>query len=395
MRLSLLSFLLSFLAGLGSSLRALYLLLAPRFAERSRPSSRLLSRGLPRLAVLIAAHNEAAVIPTTVSRVWSELQSTDAVFVVADNCVDETAEAAEAVGALVYRRDDPAHVGKRFALRWLLESARNEVHAFDALVLLDADAFVEKGFFDEMRQMLVDGHVAVQGFVRPTTVQHSSVSAIAGYSELLAQCIDDATRTRLGWSVPLRGTGMVFRTQLFEEVIPVLRTRVEDLELSLLLAAKEVRVAFAPQAVISDPKPTNLQQVARQRGRWLQGHTEVLRYYWRDILWLLIWGDIGTKTLVLSLLLKPKSLVFALKALLLMLLLLFPLPLDSLRLTAIVLLSAALLIDIGYYLFGLLFVDNPGLYGKALLMVPLYVVMWLWAMLISLVSKDPWLRARD
>jgi len=347
------------------------------------------------LAVLIAAHNEAAVIPTTVSRVWSELRSTDAVFVVADNCADETAEAAEAVGALVYRREDPAHVGKGFALRWLLESAGNEVRAFDALVLLDADAFVEKGFFDEMRRMLVDGHKAVQGFVRPAIVQRSSVSAIAGYSELLAQCIDDATRARLDWSVPLRGTGMVFRTQLFEEVIPALRTRVEDLELSLLLAAKGAKVAFAPQAVVSDPKPTNLQQVARQRGRWLQGHTEVLRYYWQDILWLLIWGDIGTKTLVLSLLLKPKSLVFALKALLLMVLLLFPLPLDSLRLTAIILLSAALLIDIGYYLFGLLFVDNPGLYGKALLMVPLYVVMWLWAMLISLVSKDPWLRARD
>jgi len=186
---------------------------------------------------------------------------------------------------------------------------------------------------------------------------------------------------------------MAFRTDVLRDLAPHLGTRAEDVELSLL-AARDGPVAFAPAAIVYDPKPLNTTQAATQRARWLRGQWEIWRCHWRDILHLLIKGDIGQKALLFSLLLKPKALVFSLKALLLGLFLVIPFPPIWLRNAIIVLLGGAVLVDLAYYIIGLALVDDPCFYARALLSAPLYVLMWLRGMLIAVVSKEPWPRAR-
>jgi cellulose synthase/poly-beta-1,6-N-acetylglucosamine synthase-like glycosyltransferase len=166
------------------------------------------------------------------------------------------------------------------------------------------------------------------------------------------------------------------------------------MELSLL-AARYGPVAFAPAAIVYDPKPPNSAQVATQRARWLQSQLEIWRYHWRDILHLLIKGNIGELALLFSLLLKPKTLVFSLKAFLLGLSFAIPFHSVWLRNVFVAFLSGAILMDIAYYIIGLAFVDDPRFYAKALLSAPLYVLMWLRGMLIAILSKEPWLRVRD
>lgn len=315
-------------------------------------------------------------------------------FVIADNCMDATAMVARAKGAHCLERFDPATPGKGKAIQWFLREARGVLRAFDVVVLFDADSQVDPAFLQEITKAFAGGAQAVQGFVSPVPAPRSPISALAAYSELLAQKIVDMASAQLGWPVPLRGTGMAFRTEVLTEMAPYLRTRAEDVELSLL-TARHGSVAFAPAAIVYDPKPANTAQVATQRARWLQSQGEIWRYHWRDILHLLIRGDIGQKALLLSLLLKPKALVFSLKALLFGLFLLLPFSPLWLRNAIVVLLGGAIFVDLAYYIIGLAFVDDRRLYAKALLGAPLYLLMWLRGTLIAIISKEPWLRARD
>jgi len=317
------------------------------------------------------------------------------VFVIADNCTDETAVVAWTKGAYCLERFDPANPGKGKAIQWFLREGANVLQAFDAIVVFDADSQVDTAFLQEISKAFAGSAPAVQGFVLPMPAQRSPVSSLAAYSELLAQKIEDRARSHLGWPVPLRGTGMAFRIKMLKEIAPSLRTKAEDVEMALLIAGNG-RIAFAPEAIVYDPKPSNVARVATQRARWLQSQWEIWRYYWRDIiLRLLVKGDIGQKALLFSLLLKPKALVFSLKVLLFGLFLAIPFLPTWLRSAVVILLSGAVLVDIAYYIVGLAFVDDPRYYAKALFSAPLYILMWLRGMLIATISKEPWLRARD
>ena len=66
-----------------------------------------------RYAVLISARNEEAVIGHLLDSIRQQDYSQENldVYVVADNCTDNTAGAAREAGAIVYRRSDRVHVG--------------------------------------------------------------------------------------------------------------------------------------------------------------------------------------------------------------------------------------------------------------------------------------------
>src|SRR5207248_6168513 len=139
-----------------------------------------------------------------------------------------------------------------------------ELAAVDALVILDADSRLRPGAVDRLVAALDAGAGAAQGFVWPLPADKSPAGLLAAYSEWVAQGLDDRLRERLGWSAPLRGTGMALRLQLLRELAPRLRTRVEDVELTLLVLARGDRIAFVAGAVVEDPKPAGATRAARQ-----------------------------------------------------------------------------------------------------------------------------------
>lgn len=199
------------------------------------------------------------------------------------------------------------------------------------------------------------------------------------------QQIDDRARAACGWPVPLRGTGMAIRPSLLAELSPLLHTQAEDLELDILLALRDARVIFVPEAVINDPKPTRADGASRQRARWLKGQLDVVRDYLPDLPRLLAKGRdrglIGDLFLFLPLFWRPKLLFIALRVVL------WPIfPLVA---------TIGLLLDLLYYLAGALFVDRPRQYLRDLLGVPLYLLVWGQSLLLALLhrGRTVWLRA--
>ena len=374
-----------------SAFRAFYLVL--RLADRRHSATPLpLATDLPHLAVVIPAHDEAEVIGATVRQVRQSDYPPDrlSVFVIADACHDATAQVAQTAGARVWEREGDAARGKGPALDWFLRVAGHELDAFAALVVLDADTQLEPTALARLAAALARAPV-VQGFIQPVHADGATVASLAALSEILSQAVDDTARARLGWPVPLRGAGMALPPRLLADLSPRLRTRIEDTEMSLLLAQRRVPVAFAPDAVIGDPKPADAVRAARQRARWLQGRAEVYRRYGPLLLRLLLDGRPGDAALVLTLGLRPKTLVVALKAVL-------GVGLALSRLRAGRFTGAGLLvataIDLVYYPAGLTVVERPEVYAPALLRAPAYGLMWLRGLWTALRSREAWLSAR-
>jgi len=344
------------------------------------------------LAVVIPAHDEAVVIGETVARLRQWVPA-EAMFVIADNCTDDTAAVARRAGARAWERRDQFERGKGAALRWFFSTAQVDLQPFDGLAIFDADSWVDEQFLRYASTMMAQGTDVIQGLVQP--ISGGALTAdLAAYSELISQYIDDTARTRLGWPGPMRGTGMVFRRDVFQTLLPHLRTKLEDAELSLLLAAGNRQVSFVRQAVIRDPKPSNVQGVASQRARWLQGQREVWRYHGRLISRMVWSGRLSLISLLLAILFKPKTFIFALKGAFFGLFLTLPGLTTGLRWGLVGISGLALGLDLIYYIAGLWFVETPGRYARALALSPFYLVMWLWSLALSVISRQPWLKVR-
>ena len=79
-----------------------------------------------RFMAIIPAHNEEAVIENLVISLKNQDYPKDLydIYVIADNCTDNTAKIAKKAGAIVYERFDSMHKTKGAALNWFLSQKR-------------------------------------------------------------------------------------------------------------------------------------------------------------------------------------------------------------------------------------------------------------------------------
>ena len=225
----------------------------------------------PRMAVLIAAHNEEAVIGGAVQALMQQRFPAAGydVFVVADNCSDRTATEARRAGATVYERFSNADLKtKGRALAWMWQHVR--FFDYGAVVVLDADNHADPGFLMAIGTELARGHQVVQGIRRTKRHDAGAVADLDGITELCTHRIGAAGKQRLGLGGPLMGSGVAFAAPVFERLIAdVGETVVEDCEWQARLAEDGTEIRWAPNAVVYDEKTANPEAMARQRERWV------------------------------------------------------------------------------------------------------------------------------
>jgi cellulose synthase/poly-beta-1,6-N-acetylglucosamine synthase-like glycosyltransferase len=338
-----------------------------------------------RMLVVIAARDDGAALRVTLPTFAGAMRpGLDRLLVVADRCRDDTAAVARAGGAAVRERPEGiGRPGKAGALLFGLESEPAE----GLTAVFDADSRPSPGFCAAAESALSAGQVG-QAFVAPIAGR-SLLSRLSAYSEIVSQRVSDRLRERLGWGVPLRGTGMVVPTGLLREELARCSTQVEDLELTLLFAARGIRVARLP-ASVEDPKPELAAGLAAQRARWMAGQLSALRARRREIARLV--RRLEGATLVLSLFGKPRSLFFALRLALLVVLL--AVARSPVVLAAAGVVSLFLARDLAWLLAGLAVVDRPAEYVPVVLAAPLYPLLWAASAVRSLSARGRWLSAR-
>ena len=335
----------------------------------------LQAAALARIVVVIAAHNEAALLPFTLPPVLAQLQPGDELWVIDDGSADGTARVARAAGAQVARRARPAG-SKGQALRWWAAGAGAHVDGTWGVLVLDADSRPGADCVAQLRAALQAGIVAGQALVQPVDYAGGVLRELGACSELMEQLLDDTRRAARGWPVRLRGTGMLLRGDVFAAAVRRLCTRIEDVELTLFVAAAGHGIAALHAAQVLDPKPASSRDAARQRARWLRGQVRVLRMHWRVVLAVAARGP-GGLSLLGSVLAKPRSVLVACK--LLAALLLAGLAAHAHALPIVVpavLLFMWILPDAIYLARGLRLPQTRGL-ALRLVFAPLYALWWL------------------
>jgi hypothetical protein len=182
---------------------------------------------------------------------------------------------------------------------------------------------------------------------------------------------------------------MVVDRELLEAALRRCVTFVEDLELTLILAADGIparRLACG----VADPKPATVSGVVAQRARWLAGNLSALFARRREIGRLL--GSLSGATLVLSLFARPRSLLFSARLVLLLGLRAWASGRLARGVEAV--LVVFLLRDLALLVGGLFVVDRPGFYLPAVLAAPIYPFVWAASALRSLFARRRWLSAR-
>ena len=338
-----------------------------------------------RIAMVICAHNEASIIQKTVQLALEAARIEDSLFVVADNCSDSTASVAEEAGAQVYRRDVHCPPGKGAALAWFVRSHWNVLRKFSRVVVLDADTIVRNDFLDQIRSRIAESDCVMQCFVLPSEYENSPISTLIALSELLEQSIFNRIKTYLGWSVRLRGTGMVIAPSILLSVCDDLHTDVEDIALTLLISSKNMKIVQLSNIFVQDPKPHETSAASRQRARWFRGQWAALWYYRSSILRILTQGPGGFE-LIGGIFLKPRWLMMAIKVLLAIQFIQTPIWGG--------LFALWFLFDFILILIGISQIENKTIFIKALFYLPGFVLMWLKSILLSF-QKIPWLRVRE
>jgi len=348
----------------------------------------------PDVAFVILARDEADILEETILDLQTYLARDEVIHVVADACQDRTAEVAREAGSVVWERHEPRTSGKGAALGWWLDQTA-EHDPDQVIVVLDADSRLTPDFAPGLRSRFTQNIQALQCRILPSLSSETPGALISALSELSEQFVDDALRKRAGWPVRLRGTGMAIRRSVLERFAPSLHTLVEDVELSLLMTAAGVHIVSAPELIVLDPKPTSDKWVIRQRARWLRGQVQVWQDYRPQIFQIMCQRFPGI-SLLASLLLKPKTLLWLAGALCSLFLLglsaLTGLQLGGFFAGAITTVYA--MMEGIKILYTMSRIPDRRQIWKAFLYSPLFLFVWLSSMILAAWSGQVWLRSR-
>lgn len=238
---------------------------------------------LHNFAVLICARNEAAVIGDLIDSIEYQTYNKDliTVFVLADNCTDNTAEIAKLKGAKVYSRFNKELIGKGYALQELRQHITEDYpEGFDGYFVFDADNILSPNYIEEMNKTFSEGNDVITSYRNSKNYGDNWISAGYALWFLRESRYLNNARDLIGTSCMVSGTGFLFSRKIAENINDwPFHTLTEDIEFSADLIVNGYRIAFCPAAEFYDEQPTGFAQSWRQRLRWSKGYLQVFKKY--------------------------------------------------------------------------------------------------------------------
>ena len=234
-----------------------------------------------RFMAIIPAHNEEAVVGNLIESLKKQNYNKDLydIYVIADNCTDNTAKVAKEAGAIVYKRFDETKKTKGYALNWFLQQKIKENAPYDAFFVFDADNIVHPDFIKNMNKKLCQGEDVVQGYRDIKNPTDSWITAGYAIFYWTMHRFYHLARYNLGLSPLLNGTGFMVRFDVVKPQGWDTKTLTEDIEFSLKRIIKGKKLGWATDAIVYDEQPVGFKQSWSQRSRWTVGHMQCLKIY--------------------------------------------------------------------------------------------------------------------
>jgi cellulose synthase/poly-beta-1,6-N-acetylglucosamine synthase-like glycosyltransferase len=255
--------------------------------EMPRPAVRQ-PRDLPKVSVVVPAHNEEASIGQVLASLRWQTCPPTAIYVIADNCTDRTAEiAARENGVQVFYTNGNQHK-KAGALNQLLEQILPSVADDEMILVQDADTFLDPSFLEVTSAKISQGYAAVGGNFRGQS--GGSICGALQRNEYVRYA-RDVGRKR-GKVLCVTGVGTVFSARALKDVAAAYEdgrlpspaggfvysyaTLTEDNFMTLALKSLGHKVLAPESAVMTTEVMLTWRELGRQRLRWKRGAIEDL-----------------------------------------------------------------------------------------------------------------------
>lgn len=237
-------------------------------------------------AIVISARNEERVIGNLLDSLNKQNYDKKliTIFVVADNCTDNTAKICRSKGAICYERFDPSKARKGWALEFLFDNIKRDygIEAFDGYIIFDADNVVEPTFVSEINKAMVKqaGGVVI-GYRNTKNFSTNVISSAYGFHFGRSILTRHRPRQVLHSSTHLAGTGYCISSNLLKDGWHF-HTLTEDTEFTMDCVSKGITIGYCEAAEFYDEQPTNFFVAFRQRMRWTRGRLVVFfKYFFR------------------------------------------------------------------------------------------------------------------
>ncbi len=237
-----------------------------------------------RYAVVIAARNENTVIGNLIDSIKKQKypQNLIDIFVVADNCTDNTADVARRAGAIVYERFNTQLVGKGYALSYVLNQIAQDYgeNTYEGYFVFDADNLLDENFVAEMNKQFDKGYRILTCYRNSKNYASNWISA--GYSLwfLRESKYLNYPRMLLNTSCAISGTGFLIHNDIIRKNHGWKHHLLtEDIEFSVDNVINGETIGYCGSAKLYDEQPCTWKQSWTQRLRWSKGFYQVLGKY--------------------------------------------------------------------------------------------------------------------
>jgi cellulose synthase/poly-beta-1,6-N-acetylglucosamine synthase-like glycosyltransferase len=256
----------------------------------------------PRVAVIVPAWNEGAVVGRTIDTLVALEYPSDRlrVYVVDDASTDDTPDvvrdrAAHHPGRVVHLRREDGGQGKSHTINHGLRTIQAEGW-YEAVLIIDADVIFTKTSLRRMVRHLARPEVgAVTAYIKEGSRPANFMNRFIAYEYVNAQAGARRAQNVLGVQACLAGGAQLLRRDALEAIGGAIDTSslAEDTFTTLNVQLAGWRVVFEPHAIVWAEEPHDIAGLWRQRLRWARGNVQVTLRYRR--IWLRRWkvGRLG------------------------------------------------------------------------------------------------------
>lgn len=223
---------------------------------------------LPKLALLIAGHNEELVIEQTLrSAIRAGIRRKD-IYVVDDNSSDATKKIAVSIlgpdNVIKVRRSGKGLALTKGAKKFKLTQRYEWIH------IADADGGFAQNYFSIFRSRLNPSYAAATGYVR--SLPGSIIGQYRVFEYTIGMEIHRRFQALTHTVSVIPGPTSCFRSDIFDKVNFANKCITEDFDVTLQIHRQKLgKVQFIPQAVAYTQDPRNLQDFTKQITRWNRG----------------------------------------------------------------------------------------------------------------------------
>lgn len=250
--------------------KAFYFVIGMFFTRKFKPAKKK-----HKYAICIAARNEKYVIGNLLDSINKQDYPKDlfTVFVVADNCTDNTAEIAKSKGAICYSRFDSEHKTKGYALSYLFDRIEEDYGrmSFEGYFIFDADNLLKPNYISKMNDAFDSGEKIITSYRNTKNFDENWIASTYALHWIRSIRTNHRARSVLRLATNIQGTGFLFTNEIVKYGW-YYTSLTEDRALTADAVAQGYRISYQDEAEFFDEQPVSLKVALRQRLRWSKGH---------------------------------------------------------------------------------------------------------------------------